>query len=394
MLSSTGALRGDASLFSRGTGGASADTIFAFASFSKVIVATVALRVAERGADSVASFLDADVGPSVPSLRLKRPCTLRRLLTHTSGLCDDEAALSVGPWRTAGRDFGGGGEGLLASCAGLLAESPWQPLAAAAADGSYPYAYSNMGFTLAAAVLEARTGTAFARLAQELVFAPLGMARSSFLLEETLKMPPLPSPTAHAAGAASVDDASLPPSGADSVAIPHGPGGAPAAIGHYGTAQYPAAGLRTTLADMFSFLRIVLRESSGAAKLLPLGGAAAAGSPSLAAAPEVVAPFLSPTSWSEMFPPSGDHGLAWWGADATFGEGPPPAGSGCIVWSHGGFMDGVRSHVFVWPAAAVALVHVQNWQGGYEKVISSARREISALTGLGADEHLRTTTFD
>ena len=315
MLSAVGALHGSRALFARGAGGASEHTIFAAASLSKLVVAAVALRLLEQ---KRLPSLELDVAAALPSLRLHRPLSLRDLLTHTSGLRDDESALLPGRWKREGSDFVCP---LSESCAGLLAElgpSAWAP-----GPPPFSYHYSNMGMTLAAAALESVSDTPFSQLARELVFAPLGMARSSFLLSESLAQ-------------------------GGELATPHGEDGAEMA--HYCVAQYPAAGLRTTVSDFLLFVR-ALADSS----------------------------LLTPASRALMFPSSNVQGLGWWGADATYGEG---LSADCAVWAHGGFMQGIRTHVFLWPGCGAALVYLQNGEALYGTHIAEAQREIAVLTGL------------
>lgn len=36
-------------------------------------------------------------------------------------------------------------------------------------------------------------------------------------------------------------------------------------------------------------------------------------------------------------------GLAWWGRDTSYGD------STGLSWQHGGFMHGVRTHIYVYP---------------------------------------------
>ena len=317
MLSAVGALHGSRALFARGAGGASEHTIFAAASLSKLVVAAVALRLLEQ---QRLPSLELDVAAALPSLRLHRRLSLRELLTHTSGLRDDESALLPGRWRREGSDFVCP---LSESCAGLLAELG--PSAWASGPPPFSYHYSNMGMTLAAAALESVSDTQFSQLARELVFAPLGMARSSFLLSESLAQ-------------------------GGQLATPHGEDGAEMA--HYCVAQYPAAGLRTTVSDFLLFVRAFTDAQSS---------------------------FLTPESRAMMLPSSNVQGLGWWGADATYGEG---LSADCAVWAHGGFMEGIRSHVFLWPASDAALVYLQNGEALYGTHIAEAQREIASLTGL------------
>jgi hypothetical protein len=123
------------------------------------------------------------------------------------------------------------------------------------------------------------------------------------------------------------------------VVPPHAAG---ASVGHYGVAEWPAAGLRTSLRDFLLFLTTFTAEQ-------PL--------------------ILSAASRDLMLPPSFRGGLAWWGGDATYGEKAAPLGA---VWSHGGFMHGIRSHVYLWPHRGVALLILQAGEAPYEAACQAA----------------------
>jgi hypothetical protein len=73
-------------------------------------------------------------------------------------------------------------------------------------------------------------------------------------------------------------------------------------------------------------------------------------------------PLLSAESRALLTPADGVAGLAWWGRDATYGR---KSGG---VWSHGGYMEGVRTHMYLFPPAAntgpeVDLERQQHWRG-------------------------------
>ena len=70
-----------------------------------------------------------------------------------------------------------------------------------------------------------------------------------------------------------------------------------------------------------------------------------------------------------IFPRDGVGSLAWWGQDATYMASPFDMGPG-LWFAHGGFMEGVRTHIYIWPTAGCGcvvserfrLIPLQNWQ--------------------------------
>ena len=68
-----------------------------------------------------------------------------------------------------------------------------------------------------------------------------------------------------------------------------------------------------------------------------------------------------------MLPPpaanSGEYrgALAWWGVDTWYGgAGSELWRGGRCSWAHGGFMEGVRSHAYLWPAPDKGLTMGHN----------------------------------
>ncbi|GII66298.1 serine hydrolase [Sphaerisporangium krabiense] len=166
------------------------DTAFRAYSVAKLVTATLICALAADGTLE----LSAPVGEYLPELRLRHGAdpgaiTLRHLLGHTSGLPPDrvEAAGSRGGARDLGR--------------ATLAEVRRLPRVG---EPGEVFSYSNAGTSLAGHVAERVTGRPFAGLARERLFAPLGMAASTFALtapEPRLRHhPPSPSdpPAAHA----------------------------------------------------------------------------------------------------------------------------------------------------------------------------------------------------
>jgi CubicO group peptidase (beta-lactamase class C family) len=135
------------------------DTVYDIGSVTKQFTAAAILRLELAGAltvtDPITRFFDG-----VPED--KRGITLHQLLTHTAGLVeqlgDDYDALS--------RDD------LLAGAAG--SDLLWPP-------GS-EYRYSNLGYSVLAAVIEEVSGTGYERYLAEELFGPAGMAQTGYVL--------------------------------------------------------------------------------------------------------------------------------------------------------------------------------------------------------------------
>lgn len=157
-----------------------ADTVFQVASLSKWVTAWGVWALVDRGLVD----LDAPVETYLTRWRLPPSAydhdgvTIRRLLSHTSGLVDGlgyggfvdpsavqpiEASLS----RAADADPAGEG----AVRVGLEPGTVWR--------------YSGGGYTILQLLIEEVSGLAFDEYMRAVVFEPLGMARSSYRLERT-----------------------------------------------------------------------------------------------------------------------------------------------------------------------------------------------------------------
>lgn len=330
-----GAVCGDEVLFEEGIGCVSQDTMFAMASISKVVVATLALQAVERQEISLDEDINAYLPPNVKAIHPLFATTrisARILLQHKSGLCDDETALLKGPWRSEDTDcpvtLAEYIQARLSGTSDVPAARQWLGAHEAVWSGNEPgvapYHYSNLGITILALALETACKCPLPALASTRIFEPLGMTRSSFTL----------------AGARAIV------SRQDGVTIaqPHAWAGA---IAHYGVAEWPAAGLRASVSDLLRFLRLFT------------------GPPS---------PVLSQASIATMLPTDFRGGLAWWGRDAAYGKHDED------VWTHGGYMQGVRSHVYLWPQHRRAMVCVLNGEGVYESLAKSMQAVIFAAS--------------
>jgi CubicO group peptidase (beta-lactamase class C family) len=338
-LRCVGAVLRERVVLSQCAGECSADaTLFAVASLSKLVTAVVTLQCAERGELSLDEDVNAKLPPGCRAANPRHPgarLTPRMLLQHRSGLQDDESALHVGRWRTAGADCPATLEEYVAArFADPNSLALWKP----EPPGAAAYHYSNLGITLLALFIQTAVGATVATLARERVFAPLGMTRTAFLLSD-----------AHAILAAD---------GGAELASPHDSHGK--RFEPYGVAEWPAAGLRTTLADVLRF----------AAQFT---------------APPGDSMLLRPASLAEMLPLSGERGLGWWGRDATYGE----KGRVGTVWAHGGFMDGVRAHIYLFPRQRLAIALAQNGEDCYEALTHAAEQAIAdAAEALDPDGEL------
>lgn len=289
-------------------------TVFMTASISKTINGVLCMLMKESGELD----LDMDVSrylgflirnPNFPAV----PITARQLLLHKSSLRDDEDAVNmVGDWKTKGED-----------CAVTLEQyvrrrlvdvcphekSLWSK---SHEPGKGYYHYSNAGATLLGYVLEKASGEPFTEIVQKRVFDVLGMTRSKYTLVESRAL----------------DDAVL--------ATPHSE-----EIGHYGLAEVPAAGLRSTAIDLARLLAVLMCPGK----------------------------LLSAASIDEMLPKDGCAGLGWWGQDfpyrATHG-----------TFSHGGFMTGVRTHIYIWPAERLGAVILTNAACDYSPISAAMAKSL------------------
>lgn len=147
-------------------------TVFSAGSISKSMIAAAAMSAVQSGALS----LDAPIHDYYPDFQVAFPhsrsaVTLRTLLSHTSGYP------TFLPWTAADQTIPSGSpEGLQMYFDRHNMESLWvQP--------GRLYNYSNIGFSLAALIVQRASGQPWSSLIQQEVFAPLGMETASFQAE-------------------------------------------------------------------------------------------------------------------------------------------------------------------------------------------------------------------
>ncbi len=166
-------------------------------------------------------------------------------------------------------------------------------------------AYSNAGFTILGLAVQTIRKQLLQDIIRERIFAPLDMRRSSFFLRDALAAEgcTVAQPTTHAGAS------------------------------YFEVAEWPAAQLRSTAPDLLRFLRCFTRR----------------GPPTI----------LSGAAVARMLPPDDTRALAFWG------RGFPLIRKRSGAWEHGGFMQGVRSHAYVWPGgAAVVLFNADDCYDG------------------------------
>lgn len=244
--------------------------------------------------------------PHFPDMKV----TSRHLLMHRSSLMDYDDAVNIeGPYKTMDQDCDMTLEQYTHER--VIREGPgiWYRKR----PPGHAYHYSNAGMTVLGWVIERVSDQSLSVLAQDRIFNRLGMSRSKYLLSEAREL----------------QDSQL--------AAPGGSGR------HYGLAELPAAGLRSTASDLARFLEAFTADTN---------------------------PLLSRESVNAMLPPDFTQGLAWWGRDFPLGN--PSGGS----WEHGGFMQGVRTHMYLYPGRREGIVILSNgasYEGIHEALVQMLR---------------------
>ena len=144
-----------------------ADTLFRIGSITKTFTAALATELAACGVVA----LDAPIVRYVPELELRAPhdpstLTLRQLLSHTGGVPNhSEIVCETGDHALAA---------WFDAHPNLTLWTPPERL----------YSYSNLGYSLAALVLERATGQSFDDLMREIILDPLGISKPTFDADE------------------------------------------------------------------------------------------------------------------------------------------------------------------------------------------------------------------
>jgi CubicO group peptidase (beta-lactamase class C family) len=168
-----GVIHGGALAYARGYGAANLEygqpiapsSVFHVASVSKHFTATAIVLLAQEGKLG----LDDDIRRHLPELPdFGATITIRQMLNHISGLRDQWELLALAGWRPD--DLKTNADVL--DLATRQRELNFIPGA--------EWLYSNMGYTLAALIVERTSGQSLRAFLDARIFAPLGMARTHF----------------------------------------------------------------------------------------------------------------------------------------------------------------------------------------------------------------------
>ena len=145
------------------------ETLFQIGSITKTVTATAMMRLVEQGALN----LRAPVWDYLPGFRVRDEDASARvtswhLLTHRAGWTGDVFT-----------DTGGGDNAAAKYVDGMADFEQLAPL------GRH-FSYNNAGFCVAGRIIEALTGASYEAAIQELIFEPLGMARSFFFPQQVM----------------------------------------------------------------------------------------------------------------------------------------------------------------------------------------------------------------
>ena len=140
---------------------------------TKAFTATLIARLVEQGVmhfdDTLAASFPAFAEAMNPAYR---NVTVTQLLSHTAGLPPLSDDKELPPFMAAIKSA----NGVKAQREAIARKYLTMPPASKAGD----FAYSNIGFIIAGAIAEARTGKAWEDLIREQIFAPLGIKNAGF----------------------------------------------------------------------------------------------------------------------------------------------------------------------------------------------------------------------
>ncbi|MFT4762222.1 MAG: CubicO group peptidase (beta-lactamase class C family) [Paraglaciecola sp.] len=286
----------------------STETEFTLASISKLFTATACAQLWEAGTLN----LDANINDYLPITVINPnfsdvPITTRQLLKHESSLHDSEADLQL--WDAVGDPI----YDLDEFCEIYFLEGGDLYLASNfgnTAPGASSYWYSNAGFTLLGYIVESASGMPFNEYVRENILEPLEMNTAGWFYSEV-----------------DLDDMAMPYNGA----------GQP--YGYFSVPEYPAAMLKSNVEELANFLIAYTQKGIFQGTVL-----------------------VNEDTFNSLVPESMTDGFGWWGTDTWWGDS---AGN---FWSHGGFMNGVRTQLNYYPTDSTGLIILTNGQGNYQAI--------------------------
>lgn len=205
-------------------------------SIGKSMTATLVARCVEAGQIAWTDTIGAVLGAAVPDMRAEyRDVTFRHLLSHRSGL---PANIGMAQLMAFPRESADARADRVAYARLGLAQAPSGPK-------EQNFEYSNTGYVIAGAMLEAKLGAPWETLIRERVFTPLGMTSAGQGAPGTPGA--YDQPVGHAPGPTVVQNGE-----SASPLVPHPPGDPitdnPAALG-------PAGRVHANFEDVFKHLR-------------------------------------------------------------------------------------------------------------------------------------------
>ncbi|GAA4990032.1 serine hydrolase domain-containing protein [Actinopolymorpha pittospori] len=280
------------------------DTIFQVGSISKVVTATLVMRLVEDGLLD----LDTPVVEYLPDLVLadataRRSITLRQLLAHASGLEGDRFI-----------DYGRGDDGLANAVATYSTLRQW------AAPGTL-WTYSNAGFSLVGRVVEAVTKETFEGAIRTRLFEPLGLERTVYFAEEAITWP-------HAVGHHLKS-----PAASHQVARPYS----------FPRHVNPAGGIVSSVGELLRFAALHIGDGEVDGQRLLRAASAQA----------MREPFVEAGNFGRSY------GIGWSVWDVADGEG-----NAVRIVDHGGATRGFRAQLTVVPERGFALAQLTNGESG------------------------------
>ncbi len=284
------------------------NTKFTVASISKLFTAWACVLLWEAGSLDI----DADINTYLPFEIINPnfpdvPITTRQLLLHKSSLKDSESDLEL--WDNLGDPdipLGEFCEGYFVEGGDLYSASNWNT----SSPTNSSYWYSNAGFTLLGYIVEQVSNQAFNEYCAEHVFSIFEMPTSGWFYSE-------------------VDSSN--------VAMPYSIFMTP--YGYYSVPEYPAAMLKADILELSNFLIAITQRGNFNGNQL-----------------------MEMAKFETMLPDNMENGFGWWGKDTWYGD---PTGN---YWSHGGFMNGVRSQLNYYPTDSAGLIILTNGEGFYQDI--------------------------
>ncbi len=303
------------------------DDRFHLGSCTKAMTATLAGILVERGRIAWETTIGERFPDLAESMRPEyRDVTLEQLLTHRSGLPDNDH-LEAGVWATIWRLDGPIRERRRKAVELTLRQKPM------AAPGE-KMLYTNLGTMVAGAMLEAATERSWEELLRDEMFVPLGMTTAGFGPPGTAGADPPDAPWGHVAGRDGTPTGKSPGPGADN----------PAVIG-------PAGTVHASIEDFARFGRLHLAGARGVE-----GG------------------LLPPALLQRMHEPpaGGTYAMGWGVAERPWGKGR--------VFTHAGSNTFWFAVIWVAPGIDAVFVAACNWAGpegtrACDRAISTMIRE-------------------